>query len=140
MLYHRLVKVCCALLVHLEHSPPKKYIILTTLLYIGLLPLKFVHQGVVLDGMQRLKTGVLAHLMTRDIRDRRGWLVYIDLKAESVNVTHVRREQTSENTKDKNINDHFEVEWELRNEFDGKMTELKVKMYLEGTFLPKLMN
>jgi hypothetical protein len=70
--------------------------------------LKFIQQGIILFGTQIMKTTLTRDIMTRDIRSRQGWLIYIDLKEDCVKIVHARREQTS-NLKAEGSN--FELEW-----------------------------
>eukprot|EP00968_Pinguiococcus_pyrenoidosus_P005836 scaffold383_cov272-Pinguiococcus_pyrenoidosus.AAC.6 len=79
--------------------------------------LRYCHQNVVLCSMQELKdptTGVMANLMTKDIRTPEGWRFAISL-ADQCQVWHVRREQSVDLWN--NTDDHFEVEWEVRITF-----------------------
>ncbi len=53
-----------------------------------------------------------------------GWLVYISIKDDDIDVRHVRREQSSQ-CKDGGAN-NFEVEWEISITFDKSVSHIKV--------------
>ena len=90
--------------------------------------IKLILQGVVLEGMQRLKTDILSNIMTKDIKQRRGWLVYISLLSrDHIIVSHKRREQASQQREDKN---NFEIEWEIKVELTNKANTIAVSIHI----------
>lgn len=84
--------------------------------------LNAVHQGILLHGVFHMKQSLLGELMTRDMRDARGWRVAIDVSNGHVNVTHTRREQSADAHGD--TRNHWELEWELCMRFDAALAEM----------------
>ena len=79
--------------------------------------LKLVHQNLILYCMFELKTKVLKDIMTKDVRDRDGWLVNLTI-VENVQLRHTRREQGVDPTQP------FVLTWTVTITFDRNISEI----------------
>lgn len=67
-------------------------VILPTSVTAGIL--RCIHQGIVLCAAMAIKSQVLVGIFTSDVRTSDGWQIFVDVGSDSIQVSHVRREQS----------------------------------------------
>jgi len=84
---------------------------------------KAVNQNIIFIAIFQLKSKVPMTTMTRDVREKNGWRIFITFAASNtVAVTHRRREQSLATA---SPDEKYWFEWELRLHFDKEISDLQ---------------
>jgi hypothetical protein len=83
---------------------------------------KVIHQNIIFTAVFQLKSKVPMTTMTRDVRAREGWRIFVRFHENVVDVSHKRREQSLATAPP---DEQYWFEWELRMLFDKEMQDMQ---------------